>query len=615
MASFALETYAVWLSLALNLASVSIYCLVSFSSTQLFSSALSQVQVLAGYVRPSYMVRNSTDSFEPKVAHLAVEARLECIRELGRVGIHVMVATVVISIISFGWYDLVAFQDTELAGYVLHRSTYPLMTLGLVMCMYCWLFPRRVGVRTLHVFHALVIARLLWQITSSRSVYDVMGLDGVNVSVRICAAWFCGVPQTTLGFNVIYACVRIWKYSSLFSDLNAEHKELVKGIWGDAFGTAPGEFYTCAAVWIFSHIIDTWKRETVRANLLAKTSSASEQNVKSLLVVMCDAVVTVDEDFRLNTASSDLAHFLVRCPPNSSYQGVSFLDFLENGDRQRVQEQLASSSVGPGTALSLLAGLVDGNGTSLKVHLYCTGFIDIDDNRAYVIGILEVKDPDYETRIERRDVVELEVADTVLDTLRGTGALHAASEPERASAYSAQSAESAVTVLPIDHNEYEVFIDVASPMWPVICTSLRMRQLSGPPCAVRQFFFKWLRDCEVNHVVNMMSQALNKFQADPEKCSLAHLGRVQLRPPHAAKAGLECMANITLDLSETSTSGPGPKLVCLRLSGVALQSCNMRRRRVDKGTAAAAALDSEGRDIAETGSLTCASSKRREVQL
>eukprot|EP00929_Paragymnodinium_shiwhaense_P082551 TRINITY_DN43535_c0_g1_i2.p1 TRINITY_DN43535_c0_g1~~TRINITY_DN43535_c0_g1_i2.p1 ORF type:complete len:628 (+),score=65.43 TRINITY_DN43535_c0_g1_i2:146-2029(+) len=572
MASFVIETYGIWLCLGLKLVCFVAYGIVMGEKafrwmpppSGLCSKAVAKIKAWNECARLHLSAHRNNDPFERKVRQLAIEARLQRVRTLARIGIHCMMAVAVGSVIVYGWYDVAAFKDVTLAKSIFHRHRIVTITMGVVMCTYCWLFPERSGITTHHIFHALIFSRLCWRIWASGSVFEMVRIDQSETCVRFLGALLTGSPAMTLGLNIIYVGFRIYTYASLFDALSNLEKDVVAPMWGNPSQLALMEVFVCASIWLSSIVVENWNQSTARANLLAKTFAKGEETVKSMLVVMCDAVVSVDNHFVLNTPSSDFARFLLRCPPNNSYQGVSFLEFLEVSDRQRIQQQLTSSSVGAGTTLSLTATLLDGNGTALSAQMYCTCFIDVSDERAYVIGILEVRDHAYGAGTERQDVI-IEVGDTDdnLQTLRGTGALRAALEPDRATCSSGQSADSGVTLLAVDHSHCEAFIDMGSNKWPIVSTSLRMRQFSGPQGGVKQHFVEWLRN---DDFAFRMQEALDEFRADTSKRhEQVRLGEVAFQPPHARRAGLECEGHMVMDMafihqSENASCVP----VCLR---------------------------------------------------
>eukprot|EP00929_Paragymnodinium_shiwhaense_P103138 TRINITY_DN6641_c0_g1_i8.p1 TRINITY_DN6641_c0_g1~~TRINITY_DN6641_c0_g1_i8.p1 ORF type:complete len:557 (-),score=63.95 TRINITY_DN6641_c0_g1_i8:730-2400(-) len=551
-----METYGLWVVLGIDVVCFGIYgimcrqLVLSLPSSGACSAVASSMKACANGVRLCFSQRRSDDPFERKVWELVTQARVERGRKLSRLSVHLVAVVFMFSFIFFGWYDFRTFDDVKVAWHLFHESNLLPGTLAFVWCIYCWLFSARTTGTTYHVWHGLFIARLCWQTHTARSPIAMFGRDGTNVAGRFIGAFCFGTPRITLGLNVVYAATKLISYLNLFRGLSEADKDIVASIWGRELGPAPAELVLCGTLWAISTIVETWNYATVRSTLEAKKSSTSEETVKSILVVMCDSVVTVDNDLVLDRPSSGFAHFLLRRPPNNSYQGVSLLDFIGTNDRQRIQEQLTASSMTPGMALSLTTTLIDGSGAALNVQMYCTCFIDIHGDRAYVIGILEVKDPSYE--IGRGDRFALgDDCIEGLQTLRGMGALHAASEPDRATNASVRSDDSAATLLAIDHDQYEAFIDLQGEKWPIIGTSLRMRQFSGPQSGRRVYFAEWLRDTDAAYIVARITEAFEQFREDGSRYELAHLGKVLFQPPHSKQeAGIECVGeDLSLDMS------------------------------------------------------------------
>eukprot|EP00929_Paragymnodinium_shiwhaense_P103137 TRINITY_DN6641_c0_g1_i7.p1 TRINITY_DN6641_c0_g1~~TRINITY_DN6641_c0_g1_i7.p1 ORF type:complete len:619 (-),score=50.73 TRINITY_DN6641_c0_g1_i7:412-2268(-) len=599
MASYALEKYGSWVALLVNLVCLGIYGFAMSrqvlplswtSSSGLCSGGLaSNMRAWEKSVRLYFKSRRSDDPFDRKVLQLVREARIERGRKFTRCSVHILAPVLVLSLRHIvirgdGWQ---VFDDAEYAWHILHQSLFLHLTLGMVMCTSCWLFSARTTGTTYQVWHCLLMARLCWQAVTCTSVYQMFGQDNVNVAVRFIGCLFFGTPKVTLGLNVIYATLKSITYRNLYLALSDPEKDIVAFIWGREIGATNTEVFFCGALWACNAVVEAWSYATVRANLEAKKSSTSEETVKSILVVMCDAVVTVDGGLVLDKPNSDLAHFLVRHPPNNSYKGVSFQEFIGSSDRQRVQEQLTTSSLTPGKAISLTTNLIDGNGAALNVQMYCTCFIDIYGDRAYVIGILEVKDPSYEIgRQDRFEVVGAEMLqdkDNTLQGLRGTGALHAASEPDRADTSSLPSGGSTVTLLTVDHNNFEVFLDLGAPGWPIISTSLKMRQLSGPVTGKRAFV-EWLLGSELADVCGRITEAFEQFRNHGATHEHASLGRFGFQPPHAKQAGLEFAATVDLDMSPAAVPGVSGTPACLRFYGVQQREARRKKRRPKQGT-------------------------------
>eukprot|EP00929_Paragymnodinium_shiwhaense_P030869 TRINITY_DN17412_c0_g1_i3.p1 TRINITY_DN17412_c0_g1~~TRINITY_DN17412_c0_g1_i3.p1 ORF type:complete len:598 (+),score=69.32 TRINITY_DN17412_c0_g1_i3:154-1947(+) len=524
-----LETYGVWLAIGITMGCLAIYitvvariALALLPQSNLRASATSALRTVLQRVRDYCSASRKNDAaFERKVRHLAEEARLKWARHLMRALVHVTAAASLSLFVFSDYLDLPRFKDTELARWELHQGILVSVCLYFSIAMYGWLVPDRTTVLALHVFHVLVVGRVCCQFWMADSVYQVLGLGLRSTGERLGAALVLGTPTMTFCLNGACALVQAWKFSSLFADLSMVEQDIVLSVSGDLQTVVLRQVLLCGSAWCFTLVIERVNYAVVRANLQARTSSTSAETVKSILAVLCDAVVAVDANLFFNAPNTQLMQFLLRRPLQSNREGASLLDVLEASDRDRVRQQITTSFIGHGTTLSLAAKLIDGNDSAVKVQMYCTCFIDINDCRAYVIGILEVKDPDHlDARgdtLALDDLAEIpEDASVTPPGTRGSGELHAASEFDRVSLRSASlSNESVVVPVATNSEDFEIWVDIADDRIPVLEASGAMTHLAGPVCRGDVSFLDWLRPSEVDDVVAFIEQAFDNFSAQP----------------------------------------------------------------------------------------------------
>eukprot|EP00929_Paragymnodinium_shiwhaense_P097939 TRINITY_DN5949_c0_g3_i3.p1 TRINITY_DN5949_c0_g3~~TRINITY_DN5949_c0_g3_i3.p1 ORF type:complete len:645 (-),score=106.59 TRINITY_DN5949_c0_g3_i3:328-2262(-) len=520
--------------------------------------------------------------FEHKVLLLATTARVRRARKMCCVVVHLGASLCFGLLFFLGYYDLdIWLTDQTRAKWELHQSGTVQLVWCFAACTYCWLFPDWITSRTLSLFHGVIIMRICWQMATCESLYQLFALEHATDAIRFCAALAVGTPTLTLGLNLQLSVMKLCRFALLYGALEIEEQGFVYSVWGDVKSYTMHELFLLATVWGVSVLFDGWNYAAVRANLQAKQSSTGEQCVKSILVVLCDAVVTVDESLHFNDEALEIARFLLRQPSCNSYQGSSFLDMVEEGDRDRIRQQIISSSMGHGTTLSLSSRLVDGNGNLLNVQMYCTCFIDVDDRCAYTIGILELKD--VSCVAQRQDsVAPAVIDDTILNGARGSGALHAA-HTERDSFESCESMGSPIKHLVRDEEEMEFWIDLGDETMRVVDASHSTRTMTGPETCFGVSFLDWLRHYEAPDVVTRISQAFQRFIEDPQAGSAqADLGCFHLRPPHATKAGLEYFVRVIMDMSQLLEAGndEGPSHVCLRPVSVCVKKVSKKKKKL-----------------------------------
>eukprot|EP00929_Paragymnodinium_shiwhaense_P046051 TRINITY_DN23473_c0_g1_i3.p1 TRINITY_DN23473_c0_g1~~TRINITY_DN23473_c0_g1_i3.p1 ORF type:complete len:523 (+),score=105.61 TRINITY_DN23473_c0_g1_i3:415-1983(+) len=506
-------------------------------------------------------------------------------------------------VVKFRYLDFEQFRDVQLARWEVHQSGLVDLFLYFVISMCGWLSPTRVTVRFFDVCHVTVIARICWQACTSDTVYRIFALGLVSSTARLLAALMMGTPALTLCLNMVGSAVKLWSFSGLFVNLDATEQNTVMFVWGGLGDAILREIFMCAATWCVASVMETWNYAAVRSNLELKKSSTSEGTVKSILSVMCDAVVEVDRDLRMTTASTELAKFLLRHPLNDSYKGGSLLEFVESPDRERVKERISTSSIGHGTTVALSTKLIDGSGTALNVQMYCTCFIGIDDCRAYVIGILEVKDPQYLN--SRADTIPLEDSASAgsfesLQGVRGSGALHAASE-HTDSVHTSDSTDSEAVPLVTGGQDLELWIDLADSSLPVLAATPAITHMAGPECQAGESLLRWLKKPgEAEGLVRELSNAFDRFIANPnESTALAKLNSLHLQPPHARRAKLEykVQANVNmLSLLEHGMNG-GPVRVCLEFDNVCVKKARDKKKSEKKRKRARSSSSSQSKAL------------------
>eukprot|EP00929_Paragymnodinium_shiwhaense_P090870 TRINITY_DN50963_c1_g1_i1.p1 TRINITY_DN50963_c1_g1~~TRINITY_DN50963_c1_g1_i1.p1 ORF type:complete len:633 (-),score=93.18 TRINITY_DN50963_c1_g1_i1:367-2265(-) len=565
------ERWGLYVALGSNLACLLVYLAVFSISTcapvrscaQLGSAAAAKFHVWLDMVRQYCASRESESAFDRKVRVLAAEARVQRLRNACPYGVHICGALSICTMLLFSYYDPAKWQDSYRIWWELHQSPFALLTLTFMMAMFGWLWPSRIRGTTLNIYHTVVFARLCWQCGTCESVYQLFASDHLSVGVRFFAAVTVGKPAFTFGINVAYSILKVAVVSKLYAALSSEENDFVNQYWGGEYTYVINEMFLFMALWCVSAVVDAWNFSSVRANLKAQTLSTSEVTVKAILVVLCDAVVTVDKDLAFCSDAMEIASFLVRSPLNSSYKGVSLLELVEEDDRERVRERITTAQMGHGTTLSLSARLIDGNGNPLNVQMYCTCFIDISDCRAYVIGILEVKDSMYDN--QRQDTLAINCYEEAWNGIRGSGALHSASEPDRDSFVSVETEESVNVPLMSDADGMEIWVDIAEPSgsMPVVNTNFSARAIGGPHSVVGVSFLEWLRPNNAAEVVTSIAAAWDRFQEGVENSQAPDLGWWHLRPPHAMRAGLEYKARMTLDLTRVVRNDVFDAQICI----------------------------------------------------
>eukprot|EP00929_Paragymnodinium_shiwhaense_P105057 TRINITY_DN6995_c0_g1_i1.p1 TRINITY_DN6995_c0_g1~~TRINITY_DN6995_c0_g1_i1.p1 ORF type:complete len:650 (+),score=86.40 TRINITY_DN6995_c0_g1_i1:47-1996(+) len=586
-----LEAWFMWAVTLVNVTNVIIYASVqiyrawtSGACRRLCPAVRSWCRLWFDGVKHYSRGTGQDDAFERKVRALADEARKDRARQMTRLHAHVAFGISLCVILAFGYYDPTLWFDLERTRWEISQSNYLQLTFIFAVTTYGWLFPDKMTLWTSHLWHCLIFVRFCWQVSTTQSIYALWALEQTQGAIRFWAAMCIGTPRVTMGLNIIMSLCKVWMYNLWYEALDDEEQHFVYMTFGSIKPFAFHEVFLCSMTWSVAVIIDTWAYAAVRANLQAKASSTSETTVKSMLVVLCDVVMTVDEDLNFNNPATEVAQFLLRQPHSNSYQGMCFLDLMEEADRDLIRHQILSSLIGVGTTLSLSARLVDGNGNLMHVQMYCTCFLDINDNRGYVIGILELRDP---ATAVRQDTISLVEADESLNGIRGSGTLNAAVEwGGDADSFKTYDTVESVPLIPLvnDEEEIEIWINLADDTIPIVDVSRLVRTMTGPESCIGVSFLEWLSRCEAAEVVGRISEGFAHFMEEPKSSmAVVDIGEIHLRPSHARRAGLEYLTRMQMDMTrlllESNPSADGPVCVCLRPEDISVQKFERNKKK------------------------------------
>eukprot|EP00929_Paragymnodinium_shiwhaense_P000059 TRINITY_DN10018_c0_g1_i3.p1 TRINITY_DN10018_c0_g1~~TRINITY_DN10018_c0_g1_i3.p1 ORF type:complete len:622 (+),score=55.67 TRINITY_DN10018_c0_g1_i3:102-1967(+) len=535
----------------------------------------------AGVTRVLQSWRVPQSRFEHKVQKLIVEARRQRALVFFRATLHILVALFVC------WHILVArvgaAESLEAAGMRLRsrRKIHASGSLLLVGSMLFWFFPQLCTGKVLHVFEALYFVALCQGEVGANRVTLLTSVEAWDLGGgRFLAAIIVGTPASTGFFNALFVAFKMSRYVQASTE---EARMVSEGNVVDLPMAIFRELFGCMVLWLVSKCVWIGNDLSVRAELKAKQSSAGETTVNSILAVLCDAVVNVNKDLLFRTPALNLGQYFLQHPACLSHSGRALLDLVEERDRNRVREQIAVSLVGGGSTLSVATSLLHRNGSLVKVQMYCTCFLDINDERAYVIGILEMKDANHHNTLGRPDAIDMDSPEDNLSTLRGRGALHlAASEHDNDTFMTGTSGSSTVS-LPMIANEaeLELWIDIGSEMLTVVTASTAMRSITGPLPANSCSFLGFLSPSQAPDVVRRISEILETFAkheaASRPTAPTVDVATLRLRTPHARRAGFEYKVDMSIDMSPLANWSPSDPhvLVCLRFRNVRVM--NIRR--------------------------------------
>eukprot|EP00929_Paragymnodinium_shiwhaense_P076092 TRINITY_DN39039_c0_g1_i7.p1 TRINITY_DN39039_c0_g1~~TRINITY_DN39039_c0_g1_i7.p1 ORF type:complete len:632 (-),score=79.46 TRINITY_DN39039_c0_g1_i7:312-2207(-) len=526
---------------------------------------------------------NELEAFERKVHRLAEQQRLDRGKKLFAFLLPILGGCSVVLIVrgvNLLYWHLHIFRDVSWVQELFHLGAPLKLMMVFAVALYFRLFESSVTAKTLDICHCTLVGRMIWEILASADAHQLLGLHvTLAITFRLVLAVVVGAPTLTFVLNGVHVLATCCRYVALLADMAPEGAEKTILTYGGVYSVLTEQLVSLMVIWKVNTLVQTWTLSMERSKLQVRAATSEQATVKSLLAVLCDAMVSLTGSLMLAAPSPQLGHFLMRHPPDDSYQGAALLDFVEEGDRDRVKQQILSTSRGPGTTLSISTKFINGNGATMDVQMYCVSFTDSDDRQAYCIGMLEVNR-------SSADAPSFQGSHDGLSVVFEPGALHSVSDPGELPVDS-ESVVSAVVPLVLNAGgELEACVDIRNSSLPVLSTSASMTQLVGPLEAGGCSLLSWLGEDEaaVAAVVHRIADAIDRYSETREDpLAVADLGRVRLQPRHALRAGLQYIAKVTIDLTSAidgfNNSNSEQVPVLLRFSEIGMQTASRRARK------------------------------------
>eukprot|EP00927_Polykrikos_kofoidii_P065633 TRINITY_DN6136_c0_g1_i1.p1 TRINITY_DN6136_c0_g1~~TRINITY_DN6136_c0_g1_i1.p1 ORF type:complete len:604 (-),score=82.74 TRINITY_DN6136_c0_g1_i1:123-1697(-) len=260
------------------------------------------------------------------------------------------------------------------------------------LCIHTW--PSQVGLRIVDVAHGSLMGRLIFALVVVKKA-DIDFLRTVHACIRLAACVITGNVNVSVLLNVTYflvACCmpsitivdNTFAYSWIDTD-RADHRHAVQ------------ETVILILIIVCICAIQDGTFAQAKAVVEVKVAASNESTIRSLLFVLCDAVVRVGPapDLRILEASPHLSALLLRSPVQHFVER-SFSDLVDEIDRERLLDHFGDDSA---TQLARLlhVKMVDGDGSRVPVQLFGATFVDLCGNHGTLVGVREV-------RAEERDV-------------------------------------------------------------------------------------------------------------------------------------------------------------------------------------------------------------------
>eukprot|EP00929_Paragymnodinium_shiwhaense_P069696 TRINITY_DN3515_c0_g1_i3.p1 TRINITY_DN3515_c0_g1~~TRINITY_DN3515_c0_g1_i3.p1 ORF type:complete len:663 (+),score=94.56 TRINITY_DN3515_c0_g1_i3:146-2134(+) len=497
-----------------------------------------------------------------------------------------------------------------------HRSDFRYATCitgRVVPCMlslYFILVPEHSTPTARQVLQAVLACYIVSQVVRAESIEALKNKEAMHAMASQSAALLAGSPILTTTLATLTCAARVGIYMMLLGEANDEELQRYASLLGEEHAVSyVFEHIAVSMACVFmASVLEHTLLEGALASLREQASYQVQKTVKSLLAVLCDAVVCTDENFVLTEPCFALANTLLRQTPGKSYEGDSFLDFLEESDRVRVQGHFAEASVG--IAQSIISRMVDGNGAVLKMQLYCVPYDihrvvqhdclepvcvwlevfatkAINHNRSFealqrysspsAIKLSDLVTPAIHGK--RRHIIGVKEGDgsSPNDTmpLQPSRVLFEAYRSRRwrprygsaeASTAGSDSTTTSATSSVESKEDAEAYIRLSS--MEVVTWNAAFTMLCGPEQEQGFLFTDWLVSRQAERFPRVVRRICEKFmnkQSDPEDPTMIRLGTVTLQPPQAKLADLKYNVEVHLDMESLRGQSRSNGNACLRV--------------------------------------------------
>ncbi|CAK0815491.1 unnamed protein product [Prorocentrum cordatum] len=282
------------------------------------------------------------------------------------------------------------------SAHVASRPNSVVQDICLMVCSYIflflWAFPQSLTSRTLDAWSCLVVAVLVLYVSpfaseeafaASSSLLPfaaTLVMCSFNMNGRLNFIWLLAVSLSI--------CSTI--YFGFESPLRNEDCLPPRAQRASQVLTATCVF---AIVIAFFH---TSVYRVVQYDIEANISRNELKAARSVLRSVCDAVVELDSDFRLQDGSSELVDMLL-LNPLRNFIGEDLRQFLASQqDREKFSAQMRKAGLLSEDAVGLSAAfhvaMKDSSSIPLDVEVFCVSFVNREGRAAYFVGIREFTD-------------------------------------------------------------------------------------------------------------------------------------------------------------------------------------------------------------------------------
>mmetsp|Transcript_32952 Transcript_32952/g.90900 ORF Transcript_32952/g.90900 Transcript_32952/m.90900 type:complete len:609 (-) Transcript_32952:9-1835(-) len=522
-------------------------------------------------------LEDDVDPLELAARNLAESMRLRRIRSYVNAMVHVLAIFVILT--------LYMERETEDVASIYKGSIYLPTVLTFMTTLVFWLAPTQLTLRRIDVLHLLTSYWFLWSAAVSCHAATMRRNSSIFTTTRLVLSLVLGNATFTVAINFFY-CVGV----SLIYMQCSDDEALRRAMGSDhAEAFVRHEVVNLLMIAVCVCVVEVRTKAQVRATLEAKASATGETTLKSLLSVLCDAVVHLGPDLRTLTPSPQLAALLLRQDPNTI--SFCFTDLIDEADRRRFKEQVQEAAKIGRPTQSLSVHMLGGNQTRVAIRLFFACFADINDRWNYMVGLQEIGCEETNSIRNVDDSLYLSAdAALVSEYARAAGTADAGG-PEAQSQSDRSVSSCSGDLLPVEDTagvslETAVWFDCLHAALPILNCTPGFTHISGP-CPAGQSLLDFLVGSGTRFLA-FVQERLNAISNGSSLAGSVDFGPVILRSPIAKLACVEYLAMCVLIFRPVPDDGfedneDPPLVVC-----AAFRQLSQRRRRPRKSRARAA---------------------------
>ncbi|CAK0806359.1 unnamed protein product [Prorocentrum cordatum] len=258
-----------------------------------------------------------------------------------------------------------------------------------------WAVPRALTLRILNTWSTIVVVTMAVNVSAAGmghysasplllSFGSVIVISLLNMNLWLNLAWLCSISLA------ICSAIVFDSESSDASEHECRSQPRIDIVF---------EVFAATLVFgIFIALFHQLVRLAVRCEIEARSSRTELKAARSVLSGVCDAVVELDSDFRLQDGSPQLVDMLL-LNPQRSLLGEDLRSFLASEkDRQKFSEQMGKASLlsedelATGLSAAFHVSMRDSSSIPLDAEVFSVRFVNREGKAAYFVGIREFTD-------------------------------------------------------------------------------------------------------------------------------------------------------------------------------------------------------------------------------